>query len=125
MITKEIQLGGKPVTLGYCYATEISFKLLSEGEDIQPFMLEAVQALSENRMPDTKKCVCLILAAAMAYAESKEQDSPIDSKFLIYEASPAELGTALGVVIGLWSEFYELPKGEPKEKEKKGRRGKN
>ena len=43
----------------------------------------------------------------------------------VYERTMDAEGTALGSIIGLWSEFYELPKGEPKEKEKKGRKKKN
>lgn len=125
MKTKEITLAGQQVTLGYCYATEISFKILSES-DIQPFMIEAVQALGKNQMPDAKKTVCLILAAAMAYAESKDEKPVIDDKMLMYEAGPEEIGLALGTVIALWTEFYHLPAGEPKDKEdKKGNKRKN
>jgi len=125
MKTVEITIAGKQVTLGYCYATEISFKILSES-DIQPFMAEAMQALSENRMPDAKKCLCLILAAAMAYSDSKNEQPAIDDKTLMYEAGPEEFNKAFGAVIGLWSEFYKLPKGEPQDKEdKKGRKRKN
>jgi hypothetical protein len=125
MKTKEITLAGQQVTLGYCYATEISFKILSES-DIQPFMIEAVQALGKNQMPDAKKTVCLILAAAMAYAESKDEKPVIDDKTLMYEAGPEEIGLALGTVIALWTEFYKMPAGEPKDKEdKKGNKRKN
>ena len=124
MKTKDIQICGTTVTLGYCYATEISFKILS-GEDIQPFILESIQMISESKFPDTEKAIFLILAAAMAYSESHEQEPPIDAKTIMYEASPTEVGTALGTVIALWTDFYHIPAGEPKDKEQKGHKRKN
>ena len=50
MIHEEITLAGKPVTLGYCYATEIAFKDLA-GQDMTDFAMEAVTAFQKERMP--------------------------------------------------------------------------
>jgi len=62
----------------------------------------------------------------MAYAESKDEKPVIDDKTLMYEAGPEEIGLALGTVIALWTEFYKMPAGEPKDKEdKKGNKRKN
>ena len=117
MITKEITIGGKPVTLAYCYATEISYKLLSD-EDINAFMQEVHECMNAEpqRMPDIKKTMFLILAATSAYYESKGEELPIDDKTLMYETTPEELGTALGVVLGLRGQFYAIPTGEPEDK---------
>ena len=59
--------------------------------------------------------------AAMAYYESKVKNSPIEATDLMREASPLELGTALGTIINLWAKFYNIPKGEPEEKPAKGK----
>lgn len=117
MITKEITIGGKPVTLAYCYATEISYKLLSD-EDINVFMTEVYECLNAEpqRMPDVRKTIFLILAATSAYYESKGEQMPIDDKVLMYETKPEELGTALGMVLGLRGQFYAVPTGEPEDK---------
>jgi len=117
MITKEITIGGKPVTLAYCYATEISYKLLSD-EDINAFMQEVNKCLTAEpqRMPDIRKTIFLILAAVSAYYESRGEELPIDDKELMYECKPDELGTALGVVLGLRGQFYVVPSGEPEDK---------
>ena len=117
MITKEITIGGKPVTLAYCYATEISYKLLSD-EDINAFMQEVNKCLTAEpqRMPDIRKTIFLILAAVSAYYESKGEELPIDDKTLMYETKPEEMGTALGVVLGLRGQFYAVPSGEPEDK---------
>lgn len=113
MKTKTINICGKEVTLAYCYGTEISYKMLSD-EDINDFVQEVVAALNAEpqRMPDIKKSVLLIIAAAMAYSESKGEKSPIADKDLMYHATPDELGTALGTVIALRMEFYHVPKDE-------------
>lgn len=113
MKTKTITICGKDVTLAYCYGTEISYKMLSD-EDINDFVQEVVAALNAEpqRMPDIKKSVLLIIAAAMAYSESKGEKSPIADKDLMYHATPDELGTALGTVIALRMEFYHVPKDE-------------
>ena len=113
MKTKTINLCGKDVTLAYCYGTEISYKMLSD-EDINDFVQEVVAALNAEpqRMPDIKKSVLLIIAAAMAYAESRGEKSPIADEDLMYHATPDELGTALGTVIALRMEFYHVPTDE-------------
>lgn len=114
MKTKTINICGKDVTLAYCYGTEISYKMLSD-EDINDFVQEVVAALNAEpqRMPDIRKSVLLIIAAAMAFTESKgEKDCPIADKDLMYHATPDELGTALGTVIALRMEFYHVPTDE-------------
>lgn len=127
MIHEEITIAGKPVTLGYCYATEIAYKDLS-GEDIASIINEAIAAVNAQpaRMPDTKRSIYLVLAAVMAYYQSQDEDAPIKDTDLMNDTTPLELGTALGTIINLWAQFYNIPKGEPKEKPAKGKgKGKN
>ena len=116
----------RTVTLGYCYATEIAYKKLS-GEDITGIIQETIEAFNAKppRMPDTERSICLILAAAIAYYDSKDEDAPIKDTDLMRDISPIELGTALGAIITLWAQFYHIPVGEPEEKPKKGGRKKN
>ena len=128
MIHEEITLAGKPVTLGYCYATEIAYKDLS-GEDIADIINETIACVNAQppRMPDVKRSIYLVLAAIMAYYESKGEDAPIKDTDLMNDTTPLELGTAMGTVINLWTKFYNIPKGEPAEKpaKGKGKKGKN
>ncbi|MBQ8938195.1 MAG: hypothetical protein IJ066_10870 [Bacteroidaceae bacterium] len=130
MIHEEITIAGKPVTLGYCYATEIAYKGLS-GEDIASIIQDTIAAINAKPagMPDVKRCIYLVLAAAMAYYQSKGEDepTPIKDTDLMNEATPLELGTALGTIINLWAKFYNIPAGEPKDKpaKGKGKKGKN
>lgn len=116
MKKEKITIVGKEVTLAYCYATEIAYKEFT-GEDIATYMQEAFVALNEQpkRMPDVKKTIYVILAAAMAYSNSKDEDASIKDTDMINDATPQELGTALGTILSLYTKFYTLPKEEVKE----------
>lgn len=116
MVKKEITLCGKQINIAYCYATEISFKILTD-EDINDYMQAAYSVLQAERMPDIDKSVKLILSAITAYYESKEEEPPIGAKELLYESTPTEIGNAIGVILAMRVEFYHVPKGEPSTKE--------
>lgn len=123
MKKKEITLAGKQVTVAYCYATEIAYKDLS-GQDIADFMGEVGEAIADNKMPDVKKSIFLLVAAIMSYYETKKEDAPVSDAQIMTDATPLEMGAAIGAVLTLRSEFYALPEGEPKEKKNAGK-GKN
>jgi hypothetical protein len=115
MIQKEITLCGKQVTLAYCYGTEIGYKLLADQECTE-FVREVLQGLAENKMPDSRKAIYLIMSAMTAYYESKNQENPIEDKELIFHATPDDIGLAVGTIAGLYIEFYKIPVGEPEDK---------
>ena len=112
MLTKEITICGKPVTLAYCYATEISYKILSD-EDIIDFNKEIAKNIKKKQMPDIRRTIYLILASMSAYYESRDEKAPVTDKDLMNEATPQEVGLALGTIIGLRAQFYHLPSEEP------------
>ena len=124
MITKEITICSKKVMLAYCYATEISYKILSD-EDIIDFGQEVIEKIQHEQMPDIRKTIFLILASMNAYYESKGEKAPVSDKELMYECTPQEIGQALGVIIGLRSQFYHVPTDEPQYKPAEGKKGKN
>ena len=124
MITKEIKLCGKQVTLAYNYATEISYKILSD-EDIIDFGQEVVEKIQHEQMPDIRKTIFLIIASMQSYYESKGEKCPITDKDLMYHCTPQELGVALGTIIGLRSQFYHVPSDETEDKPDEGKEEKN
>ena len=121
MTTKTITIAGKEVTLAYCYATEIGYKLLSD-EDINVYMADAMVALKERRMPDTRKTVYVVIAAINAYSEWQEETPTVSDRDLMYKATPLELGTALGTIIQLRADFYKVPSDEPKDEQPEGKK---
>lgn len=130
MNTKEITICGKQVTLAYCYATEISYKILAD-QDILNFMQEVSDALQAEpqQMPDIRKTIFLLLASMQSYYDSlpagqdgRKPQPPVTDEDLMYHCTPQDLGVALGTILGLRSQFYHLPSDEPEEKEPKGKR---
>ena len=121
-----IELNGKEVHLKYCYATEISFKVLAE-EEIHDFLREATAKVQAKQMPDIRKAIFLIIAAMQAYYESKGETAPITDRELMYDCGAEEIGTAFGTCIKLYMEFYHLPGSEAAKaaKEQEGSTGKN
>lgn len=117
MITKEITICSKQVTLAYCYATEISYKTLSD-EDIINFNQEIVEKIQHEQMPDIRKTIFLILASLMSYYESKDEQCPITDKELMYECTPQEIGVTLGTILGLRAQFYHVSKDEIKDEQR-------
>ena len=109
----------RTVTMGYCYATEIAFKDLA-GQDIADFMTEAIPFIQEKKFPDIKKSIYAILSCMIAYYESIGEKSPVKDTDLMNEATPIEIGTALGTFLTLRANFYHIPTGEPAEKPAKG-----
>ena len=118
MITKEITLCGKQVTLAYCYATEIAYKNMTN-EDMFDYAQKAVEAIQNQRDPDIEKTIYAILACMMAYYEDADK-APVKDSEIMKQATPVEIGTAMLTILSMRSEFYHVPKDEPEEKPEKG-----
>lgn len=110
----------RTATMCYCYATEIAFKDLA-GQDITDFMIEALPIIQDNKMPDIKKTIYAILSCMIAYYQSIGEEPPVKDTDLMNEATPLEIGTALGTMMKLRTEFYHIPTGEQEEKPAKGK----
>ena len=115
MITRDITICGKPVTLAYCYATEIAYKDLSD-ENIGEYINEAVDCIQKGTDPDVKRTILAILACMLAYYNSKKEDTPIEFEELMSNISPSEFATAIITVLDMRIEFYHVPAGEPTDK---------
>ena len=122
MITKEITILGKQVTLAYSYRAEIEYKRLSD-EDIIVFIQEIIEKIQNEQMPDIERSIHLIMASINAYYKGK--DEPITAEELKDNLSPNECGVVLGTILGLRSQFYHLPSDEPQDKPTDGKEEKN
>ena len=118
MITKEITLCSKQVTLAYCYATEIAYKDLSD-EDMFDYAKHALESIQAQRDPDIKKTILAIIACMMAYYEDVDK-APVKDSEIMKQATPVEIGTAMLTILSMRSEFYHVPKDEPEDKPQKG-----
>ena len=123
MITKEITLCGKAVTLAYCYATEIAYKDLAD-EDMLDYAKHAIDSIQAHRDPDIKKTILAIIACMMAYYEDADK-APVKDSEIMKQATPVEIGTAMLTILSMRSEFYHVPKGEKEDKPQEGTGSKN
>ena len=130
MTTKTVTINGKQVNLIYCYATEINFSNLTNGDNAATFIaevaaqLDAINKKTSMQVPNVEKSIKLVLAAALAYSMSKDEQCPIADTDFLYSGDPKELFDALAQVILLYGAFYNLlPEDQPKGK--KGKQGKN
>jgi hypothetical protein len=122
MITKEITICGKQVTLAYSYRAEIKYKELSD-EDILVFVQELAEKIKDEQMPDIERSIYLIMASINANYKGK--DEPVTAEELKDDLSPNECGMALGTILGLRSQFYHVPSDEPADKPDEGKKSKN
>lgn len=134
MVQQTIQLCGKDVTLGYCFATEINYSNLTKGDNVPRYISEAAAKMDAIRkgkgteVPDVEKAIYLILAAELAYYGSKDQELPVVDKDLMYCESPTEIYTAWGTIILLYGQFYKLLPSEAEQaakEQEEGKQGKN
>jgi hypothetical protein len=123
MITKEITLCSRQVIIGYCYATEIAYKDLTD-ENIIDYIKEAIDCVQQERDPDPKKTIFAIIACMMAYYNSRDEEAPLKSEDIMNEAKPAEVGMAILAIVNMRAEFYRVPKDEPKDTDTSGKKGK-
>lgn len=114
-VTKSGEKKQVSVMLGYCFATEISYKILTE-EDIHDFIKVVIEFIEKKKMPDTRKSIFLIVAAMQAYYESIGKKPPLTDKDLMYYMTASEMGTAVGTIVGLYIEANKSPNGEAEEK---------
>lgn len=132
MVQQTVKLCGKDITLGYCFATEINYTNLTDGDNAPRYITDAISKFDaikkgSNEMPDVEKAIYLILSSALAYYSSIDEQMPIADKDLMFSGNPTEIYEALGTVIILYGKFYHLIPEEAAKasKEQKGSKEKN
>jgi hypothetical protein len=126
MITKEVTICGKQVTLAYCYATEINYKYFAD-EDIEVLMAKIIKAIKDKSPIDVDKSLKLIAASMTSYYDYKEDEEkmPITLKELRSESTPIEISTAIGFIIAMRQQFYYVPEDEQEAMDNKQDEGSN
>ena len=130
---KTITICGKEVRMRYCAATETGFEILS-GKKIDVFTSTPTELDTDGNAtkfdpPAATNEDYLTLATAAivaAYARNNEEP-PVKSEDILYDATPQEISELLTTVIMLRVEWYTVPdvvKPDMKP-DTKGRRSKN
>lgn len=94
---KTIHILGKDVRLRYCAATENGFEQLRK------------KSVYDIDFKSNEDLIALALAAIIAAYARKDEDPPITSDELLYDARPAEIIELVKTVIELRAAWYEVP----------------
>ena len=94
---KTITICGKEVRLRYCAATENGFELMS-GKKIYEIDFQSQEDLTR-----------LAIASIIAAYERDGQDAPIETKEILYDATPAEIVELFKTTMELRAAWYEVP----------------
>lgn len=94
---KTIQILGKDVRLRYCAATENGFEQLRK------------KSVYDIDFKSNEDLTALALAAIIAAYARKDEESPITSDELLYDARPADIIELVKTVIELRAAWYEVP----------------
>lgn len=118
--TKTINIAGKQVNIAYCFGMDILFHGFT-GMDFATYLTQT--AAQKTTTP--KDILYAILAAAMAYAEMNETETPITDKDILFHATQQEITDAFKDVVALYMEWHNLPAGEQADTKQEGNAGKN
>ena len=98
MEERTVNICGKDVRLRYCSATETGF------EDIAG---KPIGSLDAKRQRDI---LALCSAAIVAAYSRNDENAPITSKDILYEATPEEIVELAKAVFEMRNEWYHIPK---------------
>ena len=119
MITKEITICSKQVTLGYCFAASIEYKHKTN-EEMVDYANHVIESYRKEYDPDEEKTIQAILACMKAYYDANDKEIPLTEKELINGLDSVEMVVAAYTIVSMRQEFYHVPKGEPEDKPKDG-----
>jgi hypothetical protein len=127
---KKITLNGQEVSMIYCTATENGYERLAE-KSINVFFPtfgkdeEGNDIITEPATAKTEDFIVLAIAAIVAYYSRAKKDVPVDSDYILYDATPQERTDLLTAIIELRTEWYTVPKvvEETIRKESEGKDG--
>lgn len=97
MEEKTINICGKEVTLRYCAATETGFEQIRN------------KSIADLDFNSTEDLITLGVCSIAAHYSYKNEDAPVDSKEILYEAKPKEIVELVNAVITLRGKYYEVP----------------
>ena len=130
---KIITINGQEIHMIYCAATENGYESIS-GNSINAFIPtfgkneQGEDVIKEPAKATIGDFITLAVAAIVAYYTREGiNETPVDSKYILYEATPQERNELLTAIAELRNEWYSVPKtvGETLAKDAKDQNGDN
>jgi len=115
MTQKEITICGQEIKMLYCAATETGFERITQksiavfaptfGKDEKGEIVVTAPPTATN-----EDYLSLAIAAIVAAYSYNDEEPPIESKTILYEATPDDVRLLLNTIIELRNEWYGIPK---------------
>ena len=130
---KTITICGKEVRMRYCAAAETGYESLS-GKSIAVFSPtfgkddEGNDIITEPAKATTQDYLTLAVAAIVAAYARGNEEPPVTSEDILYDASPTDVAELLTTVVMLRVEWYKVPevvKPDMQPDERGGKKRKN
>ena len=122
MTEKKITICGQEVRICYCAATENAFEQIT-GKSIGIF----VPTIGKNEQGEnivknpaeamTGDWMFLGIAGIVAAYSRDNQESPIDTNQVLFDANPEEVSNLITAIIELRSQWYRVPEIIPKDEQ--------
>jgi hypothetical protein len=126
MAERTIKIGNQDVRMMYCTASETGYENMT-GKSVEVFLIrpkydeDGKQTGFEPPLATLSDYITLAMASIVAAYAAKGQEPPINSNYVLFEATAEEAKLLVDTVAELRAEWYHVPDvvktNEPKEKE--------
>lgn len=113
---KTIKICGKQVRIRYCTATETGYETIT-GKSSSIFLPGEENGKKVPSKAGLEDYISLALAGIIAAYAAKDEDPPVESKDIMYEASSAEINELVKTIVTLRREWYTPPVTSEEEKD--------
>lgn len=130
MAERTIKIGNQDVRMMYCTASETGYENIT-GKSVEVFMVRTMydddgkQIGFEPPLATLSDYITLAMASIVAAYAAKDQEPPINSNYVLFEATAEEAKLLVDTVAELRAEWYHIPDVVKTDKQDKDEKPKN
>ena len=130
MAERTIKIGNQDVRMMYCTASETGYEKMT-GKSVEVFMVRTMynddgkQIGFEPPLATLSDYITLAMASIVAAYAAKDQEPPINSNYVLFEATAEEAKMLVDTVVELRAEWYHIPDVVKTDKQDKDEKPKN
>ena len=130
MAERTINIGNQDVRMMYCTASETGYENMT-GKSVEVFMVRTMydddgkQIGFEPPLATLSDYITLAMASIVAAYAAKDQEPPINSNYVLFEATAEEAKLLVDTVAELRAEWYHVPDVVKTDKQDKDEKPKN
>lgn len=130
MAERTIKIGNQDVRMMYCTASETGYENMT-GKSVEVFLIrpnydeDGKQIGFEPPLATLSDYITLAMASIVAAYAAKDQEPPINSNYVLFEATAEEAKLLVDTVAQLRAEWYHVPDVVKADKQDKDEKPKN